>query len=310
MKIIFFGTSQFAVPSLKKIMESKHELLAVVTQPDRKKGRHLKLASPPVKRELRGESITIHQLQKVSDPDMISILKRYDADIFVVAAFGQILTKDVLKVPKKFCVNLHASLLPKYRGAAPVNYAVINGDKRSGVTTIKMDEKMDEGEIILKRAADILDTDTSETLNEKLSQIGAEVLIETIDLIEKGKARFIRQKVAEATYAHKLKKEDGLIDWSRDACVIHNKIRGLVPWPGAYTHLGDKLIKIWKSDFNKSRTEKVNIGSIVKLINEGIVVGTGKGELTIEMLQLEGGKRLKSGEFLRGHKLKVGDKFQ
>lgn len=310
MKLIFFGTSDFAIPSLKRIMNSKHELLTVVTQPDKKKGRGLIVAPPPVKLELKGTSIPLHQPVDVSNPDMVNKLKRDNADLFVVVAFGQILKNAVLQIPKLCCVNLHASLLPKYRGAAPVNWAIINGEKKTGVTTIKMDERMDEGDIILRRDVDILDTDTGESLNERLSNIGAELLMETLALIEEKKFTFIKQNDREATFAYKLRKEDGLIDWSKNACDIHNLIRGLIPWPGAYTHWKERLIKIWKSEWNDKEIEKKEPGSILKLDNNGIAVGTGLGELIIKELQLEGGKRLKADEFLRGHKLKVGEKFE
>lgn len=310
MKIIFFGTSDFAIPSLRKIMGSRHELLAVVTQPDRKKGRKLVVTPPPVKMALEGESIPVHQPKDTSSLDMIDILKRYNPDLFIVIAFGQILRKEVLEVPKLYCVNLHASLLPKYRGAAPINWAIINGDKKTGVTTIEMDEKMDAGSIILKEEVDILDTDTSESLSKSLSNVGAGLLMETIGLIEAKKVKFLKQREEDVTYAYKLKKEDGLIDWSMKAYDLHNRIRGLIPWPGAYTYREGRLIKIWKSAFNEAPIKDRQIGTVLRLGNDGIAVGTGKGELKIQVLQLEGGKRLNADEFLRGHKLKVGDRFE
>ena len=309
MKIIFFGTSKFAVPSLKKIIESGHELLAVVTQPDRKKGRKLALSPPTVKKALKEKSIMLHQPQDLSSPNMINKLREYNADLFVVVAFGQILKKEVLLLPKKFCVNLHASLLPKYRGAAPINYSIINGDKITGVTTIKMDEGTDSGDIISKTKIDILDTDTSETLSEKLSNLGADLLLETMGLIEKDKVKFTKQNEKDATFAYKLKRKDGLINWQLSAREIHNRVRGLTPWPSAYTHWEGKLLKIWKSDYREEALKNEKAGTIIEVGDDGIVVNTPKGYLVIKILQLEGGKELKADEFLRGHKLKIGNTF-
>jgi methionyl-tRNA formyltransferase len=309
MKIVFFGTSDFAIPSLKKILKSKHELCAVMTQPDRRKGRKLVLTPPPVKAELGDSPIPIHQPSDASDPNSVNILKKYAADLFVVVEFGQILKREVLRIPKKFCVNLHASILPKYRGASPINWAVMNGDLRTGVTTIKMAEKMDSGDMILQEEIDIRSTDTSETLREKLSEMGAEALLKTIELIGSEKAVFKKQDEKDITYAPKLKKEDGLIDWSRSAKEINDKVRGLIPWPSAYTHREKKLIKIWKTEYSIKPLPNDDTGRVLRL-EGGIVVGTGKGELTIKILQLEGGKKLDADAFLRGHKLSVGDRFE
>ncbi|NQT06466.1 MAG: methionyl-tRNA formyltransferase [Candidatus Omnitrophica bacterium] len=309
MKIIFFGTSEFAVASLKRIMKSNHELLAVVTQPDRRSGRRLKVTPPPVKEALNGKDMPVHQSDNVSSVDMVKTLKSYKADLFVVVSFGQILKKNILNIPKKFCINLHASLLPKYRGAAPINYAVISGDTITGVTTMKMNAAMDGGDIIEQREVEIKDTDTSETLDKRLSEIGAELLVETIDLVEKGKVRFTRQDANDATYASKLRKEDGLIDWSLDARSIQNHVRGLLPWPCAYTHWKKRLIKIWASDIKDVDTKGVSGGTIMKADKEGIIVATCKESLVIKILQLEGGKRLTADAFLRGHKLAAGDRF-
>lgn len=306
MKLIFFGTSDFALVSLKKIMGSGHELLAVVTQPDRKKGRRLAITAPPVKSALKGSSIPILQPQDASGLDMVKVLKNYNADLFIVVEFGQILKSPLLDLPKISCINLHSSLLPKYRGAAPVNWAIINGDSQTGVTTMRMDEGMDTGDIILMKEVNIEDSDTSQTLSANLAKVGADLLIETIDLIEAGKAQFIKQAKDNISYAHKLKKTDGLIDWSATAHDINNKVRGLIPWPCAYTHWKKKLLKIYKSRFNSNPVKKEDAGRVVRIDN-GIVVGTGRGELIIGELQLESGKRLKADEFLRGHSIKPGE---
>ncbi len=309
MKLLFFGTSDFAVPALKKIMISKHELAAVVTQPDRKRGRRLLMGAPPVKIALKGSVIPLHQPEDLSRPDMIRVLKGYGADLFIVVAFGRILKSDILEMPKTFSVNLHASLLPKYRGASPINRAVINGDEETGLTTIRMDEGMDTGDIILKEKIKIFKNDTSQALSERLSNIGAALLIKTIDMIESGKTDFKKQDNKKVSYAYKLKKEDGHIDWSLKARDIHNMVRGLIPWPGAYTHWQGKILKIWESSLNEDMLEEQAAGSVLRIDDKGITVGTGRGEIIIEALQLEGAKRLGPGEFLRGHRLKVGEKF-
>ncbi|MBL7068770.1 MAG: methionyl-tRNA formyltransferase [Candidatus Omnitrophica bacterium] len=310
VKIIFFGTSKFAVPSLKKIMKSRHEVAAVVTQPDRKRGRKLVVASPPVKMEMKDKGIPIHQPQDVASQDALETLRRYNADLFLVVAFGQILKKDLLKIPKLYCVNLHASLLPKYRGASPINRAITNGDKKTGVTTIKMDEKMDRGDIMLRREVDILDEETSQSLSERLSNIGAGLLLETIELVDKNEIKFIKQDEKDASYAYKLKKEDGLIDWAVPAREIHNRVRGLAPWPGAYTHWKGKLLKIYKSAFDEDDSAEKDIGAVVGLGEDTLLVGTRKGRLIIKELQLEGGKRMSAGDFLRGHGIKTGNRFK
>jgi len=307
MKIIFFGTSKFAVPSLKKIIGSKHKIAAVVTQPDRKSGRNLKLAAPPVKEAVRNEKIPVLQPSNASSQETIERLKKYKAEIFVVVSFGQILKKELLLVPEKFAINLHASLLPKYRGAGPVNWAVMKGEKATGCTIIRMNEKMDRGEIILKNKIPIEGADTTITLNEKLSVSGAELLLEAIDGIGSGKAKFTKQDEKKATYAPKLTKEDGLIDWSMSAADIHNRIRGLIPWPGAYTHWQKKLLKIWDAAVSAEKTETGGAGRILKADDSGITVGTGEGAVMLKTIQLEGKKRMSSADFLHGHPLKPGD---
>lgn len=310
MKIAFFGTSEFAVPSLDRLAASRHLVAAVVTQPDRKKGRHLRVAASPVKREAMKHKITLYQPDNASGKDSVDFLKQLDADIFVVAAFGQILKKDVLEIPKRFCVNIHASILPKYRGAAPVNWAIINGDRETGVTIIRMNEKMDEGDIILQRKTVIEDNDTSRTLEAKLTRLGAGLIAEALDAIEDDRAEFIRQDNKEATYAYKLHKRDGLIDWSENAEGLRNRVRGLIPWPGAYTHWNGALIKIWSADFDANISEDAECGVIIRLEDGMIGVNTGKGMLAIRELQMEGKKRLNAADFLRGHKIKTGQKFQ
>lgn len=244
MNIVFFGTSEFAMPAFRALIASKHKVLALVTQPDRKRGRSLKLSPPPTKVLALTENIQVYQPQDASSQESIGYLKRLNADLFIVISFGQILSRDILSIPKSCSINLHGSLLPKYRGAAPTNWAILNGDTITGVTVIRMNEKMDEGDIILKSETGIDDEDTNITLNEKLSSLGASVLLKAIDLIETGKASYTRQDGSKATYAPKLKKEDGLIRWDEPAFRIRNKVRGLLPWPGAYTHYEGRILKV------------------------------------------------------------------
>ena len=308
MKIVFFGTSEFAVSSLKKLAETKHHLLLVVTQPDRKKGRHLHLNQSPVKIEAGKLEIPIYQPENASRPEPVGLLRKQRADLFVVVAFGQILGSQLLRLPLFYSINLHASLLPKYRGAAPASWAIIRGEKESGVSIIKLTEKMDAGDVILSKKSKISPDDTGLTLNKKLSGLGAELLLEAVDLIEKRKAKFARQDEKLLSYAPKLKKGDGLIDWKRPAVELHNLVRGLIPWPTAFTYWKGKLIKIYKTGIDK-RDFEYSAGQIASLDEAGIIVKTGKESLIIKELQLEGGKRLDPGAFLRGHKMKVGDRL-
>ena len=310
MNIIFFGTSEFAIPALRGLLGSGHKVLAVVTQPDRKRGRNLKLSPPPIKVLALTKGIPVFQPQDASGAESVNYLKSLNADLFVVISFGQILKREVLAIPRLYAVNLHGSLLPKYRGAAPTNWAIMNGDKTSGVTVIKMNEKMDEGDIILKRETVISADDTNITLTEKLSEIGAEALIEAIGLIGSGKVNLEKQDGSRATFAPKLKKEDGLIDWNDRAVKIDNKVRGLLPWPGAYTYYDGKLLKILKAELISISDGGAVSGQVIDIVKKkGIVVRTGDGELLVQYLQLEGKKMLDADSFIRGHKMPRGYNF-
>lgn len=308
MNIVFFGTSEFAIPALRALLDSRHKVLAVVTQPDRKKGRQLKLSEPPVKALAVLKDIPVYQPLDVSSRESSEYLKKFNADLFVVVSFGQILKSEILSLPKLYPINIHGSLLPKYRGAAPTNRAIINGDRTSGVTVIKMNEKMDEGDIISSKEIKIDDEDTNITLSERLSELGAKALLDVIDMIEIGKATFSKQDESMATYAPKLSKKDGLIDWDEPSSGIHNKIRGFIPWPGAYTCFNGKVLKIWKTCLSDVKPDKsAKSGEVISLIkNKGIIVKTGLGCLAIEHLQLEGKKILDTDSFLRGHKMDEG----
>lgn len=311
MNIVFFGTSEFAIPSLKKLISSKHKVLAVVTQPDRKKGRDLKLSPPATKVLAESNGIRVYQPVDSSSKESAEYLKKLGAGLFVVVSFGQILKKDILSIPKYCAINLHGSLLPKYRGAAPTNWAIINGDKLSGVSVIRINERLDEGDIILSRKYPIDGEDTNITLTEALSALGADALLEAVEMIESGKANFEKQNGKEATYAPKLKKEDGLIDWSEPAASIHNKVRGFIPWPGAYTHYENKSLKILKTKLSGQAYDKKALpGEIIDIkAGEGVVVSAGSGYIAITHLQLEGKKPMDTDAYLRGHRMEKGGRF-
>jgi methionyl-tRNA formyltransferase len=308
MRIVFFGTSEFSVVSLERLTASRHKVVSVVTQPDKKSGRFQKTAAPAVKEAALKLKLPILQPTDLNDAGFIEKLKSLKADVFVVVSYGNILKKQVLDIPAKFCVNLHGSLLPKYRGAAPINWTIINGDQATGVTVIRMDEKMDDGDIILKKEVPVLTHDTAESLSERLAWEGSALLVEALDAIEKGTAVFERQDSSRATYAPKLKKEDGLIKWDRDATSIQSHIRGVQPWPGAYTYLDGKLIKIWKTSIYASETP-AGPGEIVAIEKDGILVSTKQGAIVIEELQPESSRRMDINAFLAGHKVKIGDIF-
>lgn len=313
MKIIFFGTSEFAIPSLKALIGSKHEVLAVVTQPDSKKGRSLKLSPSPVKILAEAEGIKVYQPADASGPDSAAYLKNFNADLFVVVSFGQILKDEILRIPLIFAINVHGSLLPKYRGASPTNRAIMSGDRATGVTVMKLNERMDEGDIILKSEIPIDCEDTNITLSRKLSELGASCLMKAVDLIAtKGRDTPLTKQIATlATYAPKLKKSDGFIDWKESAVGIHNKVRGLLPWPGAYTHYDGSTLKIIKTELSKTPAAGALPGEVVAASPaEGILVNTGSGVILIKILQPEGKKEMTAGAFLLGHRIKKGYRFQ
>jgi len=290
MKIIFFGSSEFAVPVLEGL-----DVALVVTQPDRKKGRSQKISSTVVKMKADSLKIKAFQPEDVNSEESIEFLKGLGADIFVVVSFGQILSKKLLDLPKLYALNVHASLLPKYRGAAPINWAIANGEKETGVTIIKMNEKMDEGDIVLRETVLINKDEDAVELSKKLSKKGAEVLLKCLD----SSINFEKQDSSKATYAPKLKKEDGLIDWNWSAEEIYNRIRAFVPWPGCFTHLDKKILKIYKASVRPEPSDK-KPGTILEITKEYISVSAGKGILNIKELQLESKRRMSVKEFIPG----------
>jgi len=310
MKVIFMGTPDFAVGALQAIINAGHEVVLVVTQPDKSRGRGKELAFPPVKECALANNIPVFQPVKIKETESVEYLKGYDADIFVVAAFGQILSKEILDMPRLGCVNIHASLLPKYRGAAPIQWSILNGDEKTGVTIMQMNEGLDTGDILLVREVLISNTDTGESLFDKLSILGARAIVEALPLIESGELTPVKQDNEKSTYAKMLKKDMGHIDWSWDAYKIERYVRGLNSWPSAYTYLNGKTLKIWESEVCDK--EDLNVtdkkpGTVVAVDKKSFCVSTGEGILRINSLQLEGKKRMDTAAFLLGFNIAVGD---
>jgi methionyl-tRNA formyltransferase len=305
MRVIFMGTPDFAVPALRALAEADYDIVAVVTQPDRPKGRGKKNTSPPVKETAVSLNIPIFQPAKIKDPDFICALRDLAPDVIVVVAYGRILPKDILTIPGYGCINIHASLLPKYRGAAPIHWAVINGEKVTGITTMFMDEGLDTGDMILREAVPIHDDDNVGAVHDRLAVLGAGLLIKTLSLLRCGRAPRLPQ-TGESSYAPMLKTEDELVLWSRPAADTYNQIRGMAPWPGARTTLHGKVMKIWHAELFEEDGSAVLPGQVISAGGDGIVVQAGKGRLKIKEIQLQGAKRLSSADFLRGTPVTVG----
>lgn len=297
------GTPGFAIPSLEALKQ--FNIVAIVTQSDKPRGRGLKMSASPVKQWAIENGIKVLQPEKLKDEGVLEEFKKLEPDYIVVASYGKILPPQVLKIPKKFALNVHPSLLPEYRGAAPVPWALINGEKETGVTIFEMDEGMDTGRILYQVKTEIKKDETAGDLLRRLSFIGAEALIKTIEGIENGSITPREQDHSRATYAPMLKKEDGLIRWELSAEEINNRIRGMNPWPGCYTYWNGKLLKIWFAEFtDENSSEKPS--TVVDIKNDAIYVQTGKGLLVIKELQLEGKKRMKTKDFLSGHRIEKG----
>lgn len=306
MKIVFMGTPEFAVPSLKKIIET-YGVESVFTQPDKPKGRGKKMAYSPVKEVALENNIKVFQPVKLKeDTEALEYLKELKPDFIIVVAFGQILTKEVLDIPKYGCINLHASLLPMYRGAAPLNWAVIKGEKKSGNTTMLMDVGLDTGDMLLKDEVEITDNMTAGELHDVLMDRGAELLINTIDELYNGS--IIPEKQSEETfYAKMLNKELGRINWNNSAKDIHNLIRGLNPWPIAHTTYDDKSMKIYESEVLCENSNK-EPGTIINVSKEGMKVSTGLGVLLIKKIQFPNGKPLTIEQYINGNELEINKK--
>ena len=310
MKIVFMGTPDFAVGTLHALAESEHEILAVVTQPDKPKGRGKALQPTPVKEEALRYGIPVYQPKKVREEEFQAVLRELNPDLIVVVAFGQLIPKSILELPRYGCVNVHASLLPKYRGAAPIQWAVIDDEKESGVTIMKMDEGLDTGDMIAKAVVPLAADETGGSLFDKLSQIGAQLLIDTIPALEAGTAVCEKQPQESPTpYAAMLNKKMGLIDWNQDASVIECLIRGLNPWPSAYTYLKGKTLKIWQAKVVE-RQQEAEPGTVICVDKKQLVVACKTNALSIQRLQLEGKKQMETEAFLRGYTIDSGIQFR
>jgi methionyl-tRNA formyltransferase len=311
MKIVFMGTPEFAVPSLLKLNNDQEiEVEAVVTQPDRKSGRGQKVHYSDIKEKALENDLEVMQSKNVNQKEFLDKLAEIEPDFIVVVAFGQKLSPELLEIPKYGCINLHASLLPEYRGSSPIHKAIIDGKKVTGNTTMYMDEGWDDGDIIYQQEIEIAEDDTVGVLHDKLAKAGAELLIKTLKDIEAGQAPRIKQDDSKATFAYKIDKSLGEIDWEQSAQEIHNLIRGVNPWPGAYSFLKGKRLKLWESSVSKLENTDFEPGTIVKAnIKDGILVQTGDGILAIEKLQLPGSKKIEAEDFLNGYQLSSEEKL-
>lgn len=306
MKIIFMGTPDFAAASLEALIASRHEIQAVVTQPDKPKGRKGELTPSPVKVVAEGKGIKVYQPLKVRDEEFVETLRAYNPDVIVVVAFGQIIPLSILKMPKFGCVNIHGSLLPKYRGAAPIQWAVLDGEKETGITTILMDEGIDTGDILLKKTIKIDTDETSGSLFDKLMALGAETILETLDELEKGSLTPTKQGESPTAYAKMLTKAMGLIDFTKSAKELDCFVRGMDPWPSAYTLLSGKTLKLWKV---RAVDGSGKAGSVIDIDKESFTIACGEGAIEVLEVQLEGKKRMSAGDFLKGSTLNIGQEL-
>lgn len=308
MKIVYMGTPDFAVGALKALCEARFDVVCAVTQPDKPKGRSGKLVFSPVKEYAIEKNIPVFQPEKIRTPESVEYLKGLDADLYVVAAFGQILSQEVLDIPKFGCVNIHASLLPKYRGAAPIQQALLDGNKETGVTLMQMNAGMDTGDILMQESLEITDEDTAGTLFDKLMDLGADMIVRAVPMIEKGELTPVPQDNDKATKVGKFSKEMGIIDWTKDAAYIDRLIRTMDPWPSAFTHWNEKTLKIWKAK-PSDVSSNASAGEIFEVAKNSFKVSTGAGSLEVFEVQLEGKKRMSAGDFMRGNHVEAGQKL-
>ncbi len=308
MKLIFCGTPGFAVPTLEKLVQENFEVELVVTNPDEPAGRGGAPTPPPVKLAAHRHHLLVFQPRKLNDPSTQTLLTTFQPDALVVVAYGHLLPGWMMDWPRLGCINLHASLLPKYRGAAPIPWAIIHGERVTGVTTMKIDRGMDTGDILLSRPEPIHDDDTAATLGERLSRLGADLMVETLRGLEHGAIHPHPQDPQQASYAHKLKKEDGKITWSVSAQEIARRVRGLNPWPGAQTQFRGKYLRIWRALPSAENLRGAEPGTLIPEGNQ-LKVACGSGSLVLQELQLEGRNRLTSEEFMRGARLQPGEKL-
>ncbi len=325
MKIVYMGTPEFAVGALEALIKAGHEVTAVVTQPDKAKGRSGQLQAPPVKECALSHGIPVMQPRRIKTPEAIEELKKYEADIFIVAAFGQILSQEILDMPRHGSLNIHASLLPKYRGASPIQHVIINGETETGITIMQMDAGIDTGDILYKKKIPIAEDDTFETLHDKLMVLGGEAIVEALALLEAEKLIPEKQEEAESSHAPLIEKQMGRIDFSKDAFVLDRQIRGMNPWPSAYTTYKGKQVKIWRAvpvrgaaavSLPEAGTPagceegmSVPAGTVTAVTKDCIKVACGQNLLCVYELQMEGRKRMSAHDFLLGVKVQPGERL-
>lgn len=307
MRIIFMGTPDFSVGTLEALVEAGHEVVLAVTQPDKPKGRGKEMQFTPVKECALRHGIPVFQPKKVRDPECVEELKKYQADVCVVIAFGQILPKEILEMTPYGCINVHASLLPSYRGAAPIQWAVIRGEKISGVTTMQMDEGLDTGDMLEKTEIILDEKETGGSLHDKLAEAGAKLCVHTLDKLVQGDLTPQKQGESPTEYARMLDKKLGDINWEQSAVEIERLIRGLNPWPSAYTDWNGKTMKIWEADAVPGGNTEKAPGTITDVTKDDFAVQTGDGQLRVRALQIPGKKRMEADAFLRGYQVKVGE---
>lgn len=310
MKIVFMGTPDFAVGALEALIEAGHEIICVVTQPDKAQGRSGKLVASPVKQCALAHKIPVFQPVRIKKPEEVAVLKRYEADVYIVAAFGQILSQEILDIPKYGCINIHASLLPKYRGASPIQHVIIDGEEKTGVTIMQMDAGLDTGDMLYKKEVVIEDTDTFETLHDKLMAVGGEAIVEALPLLVEGELTPEKQDSEESCYASLITKDMGRLDFKKDAVVLDRQVRGMNPWPSAYTSYQGKQLKIWKAVPVKELSDEASEfqpGSICMVTKDYVEVRCGTGALRITELQLEGKRRMCTHDFLLGVRMQLGE---
>lgn len=305
MRIVFMGTPDFSVPALEALVKGGHQVIAAVTQPDKPKGRGKAVLMTPVKEKALEMGIPVYQPVKVREPEFVKTLADLAPDVIVVVAFGQILPKSILEIPRYGCVNIHASLLPKYRGAAPIQWAVIDGEKETGVTTMFMNEGLDTGDMLEKEVVPLDPKETGGSLHDKLSAVGGRLILSTLKGLEDGTLKGTPQTDEGSCYAKMLKKSLGDIDWTMGGAAIERLIRGLNPWPSAYTSFHGKTLKIWDADVT-DREYGVEPGTVAEVSKDQLIIQTGKGSLSVRSLQLEGKKRMDIQDFLRGYSLEKG----
>lgn len=304
MKLIFMGTPDFAVPCLERLIEAGHEIAAVFSQPDKPRGRKMILTPPEVKACALKHGLTVYQPKSLRNDEAMELIKEIAPDCIVVAAYGKILPKAMLDLPKYGCINVHGSLLPKYRGSAPIQWSVINGEKETGVTIMQMAEGVDTGDMLYQKAIPIGIDDTAESMFEKLSDLGGEMIVEALDLLEEGKLTPIKQDETLATHAPMLNKEIAVIDWNKSALEVHNLVRGLYSWPIAQTTLHGKMLKIYRTAVGKGSGEA---GTVIS--TSPLTIACGEGAVVIEELQFEGKKRMDAKAFLIGHPLQIKERI-